>query len=147
MNVSDMRTELLEQHASLRQMIEETRVVAESARDGAPLRDDLRARITRLADAVRRHNLHEEELLREITPGVDAWAATRSAIMFKEHIHEHEALYAALIGLPYTVDEFAGAGVGTLLDLLLQHMDREEEAFLRQEILRDASSISSQVSD
>jgi hypothetical protein len=35
------------------------------------------------------------------------------------------------------VGEFAGVGVGALLDMLLKHMDREENAILDARTLRD----------
>jgi hypothetical protein len=146
MRPSEIRAELLGQHATLREMIEETRSVAERARRGAPVRVDLRVRMTLLADAVRRHNLHEEAVLEDIMPTIDAWGPERSSILVREHAQEHEELYAALIGIPFTVDEFAGAGVDSLLNLLLKHMEREEKAFLGEEVLRDDAVVTDQSS-
>jgi hypothetical protein len=58
-------------------------------------------------------------------------------MLLEEHIREHEELFAALIGIPFAVGEFAGVGVGALLDMLLKHMDREENAILDADTWRD----------
>jgi hypothetical protein len=50
---------------------------------------------------------------------------------------EHEELYAALVGIPHTVVEFAGGGVTLLLDSILEHMAREETALLGDDVPHD----------
>jgi hypothetical protein len=125
-------------------MMGETRLVAERARTGEPVRDTLRANISHLTEAVCRHNFREEQLLRDIIPAVDAWGAARASIMVEEHVQEHDQLCAALLGIPCTPDEFAGAGVSALLDLMLEHMDREEATFLGDDVLRDDAVVANQ---
>jgi hypothetical protein len=136
MKPSELRAELLGEHGRLREMIDEARAVAKSASEGELASYDLRIQVTRLADAVRRHNLREEQSFREVLPTIDGWEK-RSAMLLEEHIREHEELFAALIGIPFAVGEFAGIGVSALLDMLLKHMDREENAILDAETLRD----------
>lgn len=134
---SEIRAELLRQHAEIRALMERTRTIAERASKGAPVDDDLRASLVQLADALRRHNLQEEALLGDIIPAVDAWGAARAEIMTEEHVREHAGLYAALLGTPCTPIEFAGAAIDSLLGAMAVHMAREEEAFLGEDVLRD----------
>jgi hypothetical protein len=137
MNASEIRSVLLREHAQIRIMLDVTLSFAEASHVDAPGCDDLREHLIRLTDAIRTHNLREEALLREVIPTVDAWGLARAAIMFEEHIQEHERLYAALLGVPLTPAEFAAAGVVALVDLIHGHIDREEAAFLNEDVLRD----------
>ncbi len=142
MRLSQIRSELLGEHARLRVLVEDARRCAACVScDGAPV-DTLARSLAQLADEVRRHNLHEEELLGRLLPHTDAWGVARGEIMNEEHIHEHEALYAALLGIPQTPYEFAGGGVQLLLEQLLEHMEREEKAFLGEEVLHDEAIVS-----
>jgi hypothetical protein len=136
MSPSEIRAELLAQHAALREMIKVTRRVAEAAQRGEAARDELEQEVIRLGQALGRHNLREEELLRSVILGEDAWGWARGEIMTAAHVHEHEEIYAALRGVPATLDEFAGAGVQMLLDRVLEHMALEERAFLTEDALR-----------
>jgi hemerythrin len=107
---------------------------ADRARDGASVVQDLPSAIRLLVDAVRRHNQREEHLLRDLIPTVDAWGQMRAEIMTDEHVHEHNLLHRTLLGTP---SELAGPDISQLLDRLIQHMAREEEAFLNERVLRD----------
>ena len=110
---------------------------ADSACSGEPVAEELLAAVRALADAVRRHNLREEELLRDLIPAVDAWGHERAEVMTEEHVREHDELYQSLLGTPCTPPEFAGAGVRLLLGELLEHLEHEERAFLNEDVLRD----------
>lgn len=137
MTHSQIRTELLEQHAELRKMVDIARACADRACDSANVTDDLVTAIRLLADAVRRHNRREEHLLRNLIATIDAWGQARADLMTDEHVREHDALHGALHGMTHTPSEFAGAGMQLMLDQLLEHMAREERAFLNERVLRD----------
>jgi hemerythrin-like domain-containing protein len=134
MTPSQICAELLEQHAEVRRMVDGVRMCADRTRDGASVVQDLPSAIRLLADAVRRHNQREEHLLRDLIPTVDAWGQMRAEIMTDEHVLEHNLLHRALLGTP---SELAGPNMSQLLDRLIQHMAREEEAFLNERVLRD----------
>jgi hypothetical protein len=144
MSASEIRTELLEQHAHIRRMMDATRVAAVRASAGECDGDELRASLVALADAVRTHNLREELLLRDVIPSVDAWGPTRAAIMTESHIKEHDRLFTALLGFRSTPVDIAGAGIIALIALLRDHMDHEEAIFLREDVLRDDIVMSDQ---
>ncbi len=144
MKPSEIRGELLREHAQIRTMLDVTLTFVEVLHVDAPGCDDLREHLVRLTDAIRTHNLREEALLRDLIPSVDAWGPARVTIMMEEHIQEHEQLYAALLGIPCTPAEFAAAGVAALVDLIGEHMDREEAAFLGEDVLRDDLVVANQ---
>jgi Hemerythrin HHE cation binding domain len=144
MKPSEIRGELLQQHARIRTMMDVTLTIARGVSVGAPGRGDLQGCVLRLADALRTHNRREEELLREFIRSVDAWGPARAAIMAEEHKREHERLDAALLGVPRAPIEFAAAGIVALIALIRQHMDREEEAFLGEDVLRDDVIVTNQ---
>lgn len=137
MMLSQIREVLLQDHQILRSMIATARKVADRGSDGEPVAEELRGEIVRLMDVLRGHNRREEELLRDVIPSVDAWGQVRAEIMTEEHVREHEEFFAALMGVQATPVEFAGAGVGLLLESMLAHMAREERAFLSEDVLRD----------
>jgi len=138
MRSSQIRAELLEQHAELRGMVERARQCAERTRDGAPLaRDDLASMIRRLSNAMQSHNVCEEELLWAVIPTIDAWGQARAEILTDEHGREYEDLHRALVGILSTPPEVAADAMGPLLDDLLERMDREEQACLDDRVLRD----------
>ncbi len=144
MKPSEIRRELLKEHAQIRMMLDVTLTFAESSHVRAPGCDDLREHLVRLTDAMRAHNRREEALLRDLIPSVDAGGPAREAIMIEAHIQEHERLYAALLGIPSTPAEFAAGGVAALVDLIGKHMDREENAFLGEDVLRDDIVVANQ---
>jgi len=134
---SQMRTELLEQHAELRAIVDRVRLCAVRPSPSMPATDHLVSTIRLLADALHRHNLREEELLRDFVATVDAWGEARAEIMTDRHAREHAALHGALVGTCWTPSAVADEALVTLLDELLRHMAREEEAFLNERVLRD----------
>jgi hypothetical protein len=137
MTPSQVRAELLEQHEELRRMADRARTCADGACDGAEVAQGLLSAIRLLADAVQRHNLREEHLLRDLIPSVDAWGQIRAEIMTDEHALEHDLLHRALLETSCTFSEFVGADIGQLLDKLIHHMAREERGFLNEHVLRD----------
>ena len=88
--------------------------------------------MSRLASALRAHNLCEERLLKGVLVTADAWGPARAEIMDERHAAEHGELHAALV-----VTTFNPERVGQLLDRLLEHMAYEEQTFLSEDVLRD----------
>lgn len=104
------------------------------------MRGELRACLDRLSLLLRAHNGREEELLREILSTVDAWGPARAEIMGEQHVAEHAELSAILGDAKATSDTaIADGGLVLALDRLLEHMVREEKAFLGEDVLRDDS--------
>lgn len=135
MSPSEIRLELLRQHEEIRLAVAE---VQEAAADsGYFALNGLRASALRLADKVGRHNRQEEELLTGLQT-VDAWDSVRADFMSEQHASEHEHLWGALLdaGLATDVTSFREI-VLPAAALLLEHMRREEEACLSEEVLRD----------
>jgi Hemerythrin HHE cation binding domain len=145
MKPSEIRAELLEQHADIRRRIAELRQAFPATGDAA--REQLDGRLAQLVGLFRKHNAREEELLRDILPTVDAWGPARAETMIEEHAKEHTALYAALLDvgtLPSVTGPGAAPGADAaeaqlvpLLDRILEHVDHEEKTFLTEEVLRD----------
>jgi hypothetical protein len=136
MTPTQIRAELLGQHAEIRVLIAEIRQSAELARRGEPREKELRDGVARLAAFIVAHNAREEELLAPVLPTVDAWGPVRADIMDEGHLSEHRALSQALAAIPHTPREFAGAGVEVLCERILEHMASEEEVLLAEELLR-----------
>lgn len=141
MTPSEIRTELLGQHEQLRSMSGRVAALLGRLRAGERVRVDLQAALGVLADAAHAHNDREEELLREIIPTVDAWGPARADVMLEQHKLEHGALHKALESTLNDDDASAIAAVEALLTRMVEHMQREEEAFLGEEVLRDDTVI------
>src|SRR5271166_4780220 len=109
MTPSQMLTELLAAHSSLRGRVRETRSLSDLAFEGAPVTYQLRGALAVLADALKAHSLREEDLLTDVLPFVDSWGDARAEIMNEGHVEQHRALYDAIAGIPKTPTEFAGA--------------------------------------
>jgi hypothetical protein len=138
MTPSEIRKELLEEHADLRAKIEATRAAAERWRRGEPAREELRSCLAVLADGFRAHNRREDELLHELIPTVDAWGPARADVMRAEHVEEHKDLYEALIDAGAAADATAGVPpVLKVLEKMIRHIVEEERSFLGADVLRD----------
>jgi hypothetical protein len=138
MKAGEIRSELLEQHVVLRGLIEEACTATASWRRSASTRNEARDCFVRLLDALRRHNMREEELLRGVLPGIDAWGGVRVEIMNEEHVEEHREIYSALSTLVMSSE--AAQSERTLVALrarLLDHMAHEEKMFLCDDVLHD----------
>jgi hemerythrin HHE cation binding domain-containing protein len=147
MSPSEIRDELLEQHASLRAMIEDVRWVAGRAHESDGKPGELQDHMRRLALAFRAHNRREEEVLKGFLVSVDAWGPVREEIMSEEHVAEHVELYAALVDMNMTARSAIAAGaLAAGLDRMLDHMAREEIAYLGEDVLRDDGVMMSQFS-
>ncbi len=143
MTPSEIRTELLTQHAELRAMIRRAASIVAALRRGEPARTELAAALGALAVATHGHNDHEEALLGGIIPTVDAWGPARASVMDAEHRLEHRELQAAFLTNLTGDDESVCRAVDELLGRLVEHMEREEDAFLSEEVLRDDGVITS----
>lgn len=133
MSMVKIRTELLEQHKEIGQLVAQTRAAVEKA-----AHHELRACLARLTDAVHGHNAREVALLGNVLPTVDAWGPERAAIMLQEHQAEHEALSAMMSEARAAPDGSVAAKLtSTLLDELVDHMRREEKVLLGERVLRD----------
>jgi hemerythrin len=138
MKPSDIRTELLLQHETIRERITATRAVAERCLAGEDARAELLQLLTRLTDAVRAHNAREEELMSRVFPELDAWGPVRHEVMNEEHILEHEKLVNALIATNGHSDGASVARVAiALFEDMAAHMAREEKVFLGADVLSD----------
>jgi hypothetical protein len=138
MTPSEIRKELLDQHAGLRTKIDATRVAAERWKVGETAREELRSCLAVLADGVRAHNRREEELLHDLIPSADAWGPARAEVMQETHVQEHKDLYEALIDAGAAADATSGVPpVLKLLEQMTEHMKREESSFLGADVLRD----------
>lgn len=137
MTATEIRRELLTQHANIRTLIAAIRRTADSATRGADVGEALREALERLDLVLREHNAREEALLGAIIPTVDAWGPARAEIMGEAHRREHQELVETLCGMPVTPIEFAGAGAQALFDRLLAHMESEEKVFLGDDVLKD----------
>jgi hypothetical protein len=147
MNQNEIRSELREQHAGLRTMIEEARQAMGRAHESESMRGELRACVGRLSLGLRIHNLREEELLQGILSGVDAWGPARVQIMTEQHVAEHAELGVVLTDANATSDAgIAGGVVLAVLERLLEHMACEEKAFLGDDVLRDDGVVVDQFS-
>ena len=125
----EIRAKLLAQHADIRACIAETRAATTTTDAEA-----LRRCVGRLADAVRTHNVAEEDALKTVLPTIDAWGKERRDVMLSEHVNEHADLYTALVESSTAA---TAAHVATLLDRMSEHMAVEERTFLGAELLTD----------
>lgn len=134
---SEIRTELLGQHADLRAKMKAARELANRCHH-EDAREALRDSLSRVADALRMHNKREEELMRDVFPELDAWGPIRAEIMAEEHVGEHNHLYEALMTASTTaVAKEAASAAMTLFDQIEKHMAREEKVFLGEDVLSD----------
>jgi hypothetical protein len=134
MKPSEIRAELMAEHARLRTKIAEVRRVAELWQEGKE--GDLRTPLVALTDAIHMHNAREEDLMANLLPSVDAWGPARAEVMREEHGLEHGALFTSLV-VARDASATSPSYVLDLLERLLSHMAREEEAFLGVDVLSD----------
>jgi hypothetical protein len=135
MNQSEVR-ELLDEHVRLRQMIAEMRAHALSWAHGAPAKQALKAVLLDLEVAVREHNEHEEATLRSVIGTIDAWGPERSEVMVESHLQEHAEVLRAIHAATNEKDpKVAAKRIAALGEAMASHMDREEQLFLREDLL------------
>lgn len=136
MKISEMRTELLGQHDTIRRLITEVEgSLSGLERAGvAPVYDALR----RLQATLEHHNRREEALLENLLPTVDAWGDARAAWMDLRHREEHEdAMKALRVALGVEDPSVVARAVRALVADLSAHVSREEVEFLSAEVLTD----------
>ncbi len=126
MKPSEIRRDLLAEHARLRTAMQNAR--------NAGARD-LHDALVEVADFLREHNLREEELMRQVFPTLDAWAPIRADVMMEEHVDEEREMVDVLTDASATTDVAVAAA--KLFDRILEHMTREEEVFLGEDVLSD----------
>lgn len=133
MKPSEIRRELLDQHAEIHRRLD-------AARFAQP--KDLHGALVRLADFLRVHNLREEELMTDIFPQLDAWGMIRAEVMVGEHLEEHRELWEAVLDTSETTDEAVAASkTRELCERIQDHMLREEKVFLNEEVLADEERV------
>lgn len=138
MELKKIRAELLEQHADLRRRVADARPLMDRWRREAVAPDELRDSLTALGAAIETHNAREETLLRGIIGKVDAWGPAREDIMDERHVDEHKDIYDALVvACESTNGSVAVPLLATVLDRILEHLGREERAFLSRDVLHD----------
>ncbi len=138
MLLSQIRDELLAQHAELRTMIDTLTHMLGRWKAGEAVRDDVEGTLGLLADAFRTHNAREEELLGDVIRTIDAWGPARADIMTDEHAQEHAEMYDALVGAHRAPDAAAAeVVVRQVIERLLDHMVREEKTCLSEQVLHD----------
>ena len=131
MKPSEIRRELLDQHAEIHRRIEAARFAEPTELHGA---------LVRLADYIRVHNLREEELMTEIFPQLDAWGMIRAEVMVGEHLEEHREIWEAVLHTSEADPATAAAKTRVLAERIHEHMLREEKVFLNDEVLSDEAS-------
>jgi hypothetical protein len=137
-SLREIRDDLLREHAELRERIEDVRTVVDRWKHGEASHGHVRSQLTVLANALHAHNAREERSLGSLVRKVDAWGDARARIMSEEHFREHADIHAVLSSTAAAVEPSAWRElVRRLLAQVLDHMAREERAFLNEEVLRD----------
>jgi len=122
MKQSEIRDELLGQHAGLRGHLDTARLAAEQWKSGELSRADVQTALTQLADALGAHNRHEE----------------RAEFMDDEHANEHREMFDALTRVRRARDPGEGGReLANFCERMLAHMSWEEKTFLNAMVLRD----------
>jgi hypothetical protein len=148
MSVSEIRDELLREHADLREQIHEVRFLMDRWTSGEVSQNHVRSHLAALADALRIHNDREERALGGLVRSADAWGEARAEIMSEEHFQEHADLYVALTSTVAAVEPSAWRGLlDRLLAQVLDHMALEERGFLNEEVLRDDAVVTGDAGD
>jgi hypothetical protein len=126
MRPSEIRDELLSQHADLRERLQAVRRGFEQWARGEASRARVRDQLAQLADALQAHDEREERVLRELI-GLD-----------DRHVREHRELVSTLGGIRQVSDPHEGGGqLQKFCTRVLQHMSQEEKAFLNASVLTD----------
>lgn len=135
LSFEEIRGILLREHAQLRLLA----LALERAfhLDEAERALEVPKRFHAFVDALLRHNEHEEELLGEILPGIDAWGELRALRMDDAHRETHRELGRALSAFDEKTPNESFDIARELVQQVLSHMDEEEEVFLNDHVLRD----------
>lgn len=139
MRFSEIRQLLIEEHRHIRSLAAAVSDAAHHVLAGDPAADaTMREGLDRLERALGAHNVHEDTLLRDIVPTIDAWGKLRESLLTESHAHEHAALTASIGECRRSSDpHVTAAQVTALVTRMLGHMDAEEREILHPDILRD----------
>jgi len=138
MTPSEIRDELLAQHASLRGRLEAIHLAVTRWEAGEVPDAHVRLELAGLVEALRSHNALEEQTLADLVRTADAWGPARVEIMNEAHAREHHDLWSAALAIGTAKHPRDGAKeLERFRAHLLEHMAREEETFLNASVLRD----------
>jgi len=122
--------ELNAQHDALRGMMDRCEELADELDAGRMGPIQLTREVARLRLAFDAHNTFEEQLLRPVLLGSDAFAEVRIDRMVEDHIGEHRAMRAQL-GSTET------SALREVIETLRAHLVAEERYLLSSKVLRD----------
>jgi len=129
-NPSKLLKTLIEQHHTLRDMMDRCEALADELDAGRGDAGELTREVAKLRIAFDTHNKFEEQLLRPVLREIDAFGEVRVERMFGSHVDEHRAMRLQLGDGP--TNALRGA-----IDSLRVHLEAEERYFLSSKVLRD----------
>ena len=133
MTAESIRLQLLDQHARLRQRVEDCARLARLCNAGEPVGRELDQALERLREDFSAHNATETRVISELLRGPAAWSSLMIDRMLEEHVAEHAAFWELMSGTRVE----AAARIDDLADELEAHMAAEERTFLAPVTLRD----------
>jgi hypothetical protein len=137
MKPSELRDELLAQHEGLRDQLDAARVAAEQWQRGHAPQSHIRDELADLASALRRHHLREERALKELIRSIDSGDESQG-MTDEEHAGKHREMLDALARVSEAQDPGEGGRqLERFCARVLDHMTREEKAWLNATVLRD----------
>ena len=130
---SEARAYLLAQHHSLRTQLATCGAEARRLLAGEPRADELWRALVVLRRGFAIHNETEKAWLEPLLHRSQAVGPLRIARMIEEHVAEHAAFNAMLVG----TDREVAARMTDIIDEIEAHMAAEERTFLSVAVLRD----------
>jgi iron-sulfur cluster repair protein YtfE (RIC family) len=127
---SRARAELMSQHDALRAMMDRCEELADELDTGRGSPIALTREVGRLRLAFEDHNRFEEQLLRPVLLGADAFAEVRIDRMIEDHVGEHRAMRSQLASTETTA-------LRDTIETLRAHLEAEERYLLSSRVLRD----------
>jgi hypothetical protein len=128
---NELLTELLEQHASLRAIMDRCDDLADQLDVGNGDAGLLAQEIASLRNAFDAHNRFEEELLRPVLRELVAAGDVRIEAMLSDHVGEHRAMRLQL-------GDATTNALRAAIDSLREHLRAEERYFSASKLLRSA---------
>ena len=122
--------ELKAQRDALRGMMDRCEELADALDAGRMGPLQLTREVSRLRLAFEAHNQFEEQLLRPVLLGSDAFAEVRIDRMIEDHVGEHRAMRARL-------QTTSTSALRDVVETLRAHLDAEERYLLSARVLRD----------
>ena len=130
---SEVRAYLLAQHHVLRTQLATCGAEARRLLAGEPRADELRRALIVLRRGFALHNETEQAWLEPLLRRSEAVGPIRIARMLEEHVAEHAAFTAMLVG----TDRDVAARMADIIEDIEAHMAAEERTFLSVAVLRD----------